>query len=137
MNTRFINNGDGTVTDLTTGLTWMENAHVSRRLTWDSANEFVERLSIGHRRWHIPSLREFLTLIDYDHASPALPSGHPFLIAKNFYYWSSTGYVENPRQAWAINLFGGSVNIFCKEFTFAVWPVSDTPSSEELPDPPF
>ena len=66
MATRFVNNGDGTVTDGETNLVWQKDP-ASERITWPEAQQYVDQLNAesfaGHNDWRLPSNKELLTLM--------------------------------------------------------------------------
>jgi serine/threonine-protein kinase len=66
MATRFINNGDGTVTDGETNLIWQKD-QAPKRMTWSEAQEYVDQLNAesfaGHNDWRLPTKEELLTLM--------------------------------------------------------------------------
>jgi len=58
-------NGDGTVTDRVTGLTWQQG-HNARRLDWHAAREACAKLSLGgHRDWRLPDIKELFSIADF------------------------------------------------------------------------
>lgn len=63
---RFMNNGDGTITDTKTGLMWPatdNNAHIN----WRGANEYCKNLGIGsYTDWRIPTLAELKSIYNPD-----------------------------------------------------------------------
>ncbi|MBN1814509.1 MAG: DUF1566 domain-containing protein [Anaerolineae bacterium] len=112
---RFEDNGDGTATDKLTGLVWLKNANCevffsgdsvgSNLRNWDEALAAANSLANGYcgltdgssaGDWRLPNVRELASLIDYSHALPALPAGHPFTDIQtiNWGYWSSSTCVE-------------------------------------------
>jgi hypothetical protein len=62
----FIDNGDGTITDQATGLTWMQED--SRRgMDWESALNYCETLDYaGSSGWRLPNAKELQSIVDYD-----------------------------------------------------------------------
>jgi len=69
----FINNGDGTITDLATGLMWTQNDNGSG-LNWQQALDYAENLSFaGHNNWRLPNAKELHSIVDYTR-SPATTS---------------------------------------------------------------
>jgi hypothetical protein len=66
MATRFINNGDGTVTDVETNLIWQKDA-APERITWPEAKKYIDQLNAesfaGHDDWRLPTNEELLTLM--------------------------------------------------------------------------
>ena len=58
-------NGDGTVTDLATGLMWMQ-ADNGDGLIWEDALAFAEALTAaGYDDWRLPNAKELQTIVDY------------------------------------------------------------------------
>ena len=115
---RFIDNGDGTVTDTLTGLIWMKNAGSIKTSNWENAIQScstLAHLSYGlwdgsyAGDWRLPNIRELYSLIDFGHYNYALPDGHLFInVMSN--YWSSTIYAGNPGYAIFLNLISGNMN---------------------------
>ncbi len=84
---RFIDHGDGTVTDLLTGLMWLKNANLFGLRRWEDADAQVRGLTYaGYDDWVIPNINELLSLVDwntaFDHPLDTnyqvLPPDHPF-----------------------------------------------------------
>lgn len=66
----FVDVGDGTVTDLSTGLMWRQ-ADSGAALSWEAALDHAETLDFaGHTDWRLPNAKELQTLVDYTR-SPA------------------------------------------------------------------
>ena len=67
-------NGDGTITDEATGLTWLQqdSGHLGAgALGWEEALRWAEDLDFaGHDDWRLPSAKELQSIVDYDR-SPA------------------------------------------------------------------
>ena len=66
---RFIDNGDQTITDTTTGLTWtkQDSWQVDGRwLSWDEAEQYAQSLNndsfADHQDWRLPNKTEALSL---------------------------------------------------------------------------
>ena len=102
---QFKDNGDGTITDEATGLTWMK-ADSGKGLDWPSALEYAENLKLaGHSDWRLPNAKELQSIIDYTrspdttdsaaidpifHCSEIMNEGGE----KDFaHYWSSSTHV--------------------------------------------
>ena len=59
-------NGDGTITDLNTGLMW-QKAPTFEHYTWDDARRYAEQLVLaGHDDWRLPTIKEFIRLLRID-----------------------------------------------------------------------
>jgi len=62
---KFKNNGDGTITDEATDLTWMQ-ADSGKGMDWPTALEYAENLEFaGHSDWRLPNAKELQSIIDY------------------------------------------------------------------------
>jgi hypothetical protein len=85
---RFINNGDGTVTDISTGLMWQQET--AGTMVWGPAITYCEDLSLaGYDDWRLPNINELQSLVDYSKTSPAIDTSlFPDTVCSN--YWSST-----------------------------------------------
>jgi len=131
---RFTNQGNGTVRDNLTGLTWLKNTNCFGGVWWDALT-FANTLASGMcgltdrsvaGDWRLPNIKELQSLIDFSQESPALPAGHPF---PNFAprVWSSTTWQSDIfNHAWTLDLRDGTTVIFHKTFTSQrVWPVRD------------
>lgn len=58
-------NGDGTVTDLNTGLMWSKGLD-SRKLTPEEAQSIARGMTLGgHSDWRVPTIKELYSLIDF------------------------------------------------------------------------
>ncbi len=61
----FKDNGDGTITDTATGLTWMK-ADSGKGMDWQAALKYAESLKLaGHSDWRLPSAKELQSIVDY------------------------------------------------------------------------
>lgn len=62
---RFMDNGDGTITDEATGLTWIQ-ADSGKGMDWPSALKYAEEMEFaGHSDWRLPNAKELQSIIDY------------------------------------------------------------------------
>ncbi|MBF0527132.1 MAG: DUF1566 domain-containing protein [Deltaproteobacteria bacterium] len=128
---RFTDNGNGTVTDLKTGLIWLKKADCFGRLTWDSA--ILRCLSLADGQcglqdgskagdWRLPTREELTRLIkdDYGHFSEP---GDPFIDVQSSYYWSSPTFALSTSGSWFVDMYGRDVHNFNKADAYYVWPV--------------
>ena len=121
----FTDNGNGTVTDTTTGLVWDK---CSRGQTWDNttppgtctgaasthawAAALAEAIAAntashrGHTDWRLPNSTELESLVKIDAASPAM-DGAAFPNTPSNWFWSSTTYTPYPAYAWYVNFNDG------------------------------
>ena len=101
---RFVDNGDGTVTDLFTKLVWLKQADCADDLSWDQAVLLGRALTgipptwrcgltdaTAQDVWRLPNVHELLSLVDFD-STTGLPPNHPFTGNPGGYYWTSTTF---------------------------------------------
>jgi hypothetical protein len=116
---RFVDNGDGTVTDNCTGLMWQKEIADTNgngtsgdedRPDWREALRYCEALSFaGHDDWRLPNVRELQSIVDYGRGFPAID---PIFGEVGTGHWSSTTaalYLEPPGQAWFVWFWDGEV----------------------------
>jgi hypothetical protein len=111
---RFVDNGDGTVTDNCTGLMWQKDTadvngdgQVSPgfdggdSVPWCDALAYCEDLEFaGYDDWRLPNVRELESIVDYGTFNPAIdPVFRAFSV-----YWSSTSVADGPYDAWLVSL---------------------------------
>ncbi|NPD45708.1 DUF1566 domain-containing protein [Lentimicrobium sp. S6] len=105
-------NGDGTVTDLNTGLMWQQTPDFERHNYYD-AFDYVDGLEIGgYTDWRLPTIKELYSIL-YSNGSldaAGTSSSQPYLNDEYFdfeydemmsfagQYWSSTKYVKGGLQ---------------------------------------
>jgi hypothetical protein len=111
----YVDNGDGTVTDLVTGLIWQQTP--GEKVTFEEAVAGAETLDLaGYNDWRLPTIKELYSLIDFSGLDPSgcedpnnCPNLVPFIATDYFafeygdpsqgeriidaQYWSSTEYV--------------------------------------------
>ena len=62
----FVDNGDGTVTDRTTGLMWQRDGS-PEGMTWANAKNYVNKLNddwfAGYANWRLPTIEELASLM--------------------------------------------------------------------------
>lgn len=132
---RFVDHGDGTVSDRLTGLMWTQNAQQGgSSLAWTAALDYVAGMNAGSRPnyglsgWRMPNLIEARSLLDLGRpvGNPELSEGHPFINIG--YLWTSTTTAFNPSQAWAVSTTQGRVWNYNKTTGFNLWAVRDDPA---------
>ena len=124
-------NGDGTITDLNTGLMWQQTP--GNKVTYDEAVSGAENLNLaGYDDWRLPTIKELYSLILFS-GTEVNPSGVepaiPFLDTNYFdfeygdidageriidaQYWSSTEYVgttmNNAATVFGVNFADGRI----------------------------
>ncbi len=128
----FIDNGNGTVTDLTTNLMWQQcPAGLSGTTcamgtagvyTWDWAMTYCEGLSLGgFTDWRLPNIKELQSILDMTSVAPVITSTYfPNTLRSDYwsYYWSSTTAAFSTASAWSVSFGGGSTYNFNKTNTY-------------------
>ena len=70
----FVDNHDGTVSDLATGLMWAEEDS-GTGMDWESALAWVEQLNaenyLGYSDWRLPNAKELQSIVDYSSSPDA------------------------------------------------------------------
>jgi len=107
----FVDNGDGTISDLATGLMW-QMADDGQTRDWEDALSYAESLDLaGYDDWRLPDVKELQSIVDYTKSlqttnSPAIddlfvlteikdPNGE----ANYGFYWSSTTHQDGRNLA--------------------------------------
>ncbi len=98
----FIDNGDGTVTDLDTGLIWQQ-AEVPAAINWESALRYAEDLTLaGYGDWRLPNVKELQSLNDETLTNPSIDRKY-FPGATASKYWTSTTLAKQSPRAWHVD----------------------------------
>ncbi|XXX82255.1 DUF1566 domain-containing protein [Sorangium sp. So ce134] len=105
--------GDGTVTDSVTGLTW-EKVTEDGMFTLEGAEEHCETLSAdrvgGIAEWRLPTRRELVSILDFGHTT-AFPDIF-FTTTQESFYWSATRVAADDTFAWGVIAADASVGFF-------------------------
>jgi hypothetical protein len=103
---RFYATGQHTVLDRATGLVWQKECVTSK--TWQGALTYCEELDLGgYGDWRLPNINELRSLVNYAKVSPA--SDFPG-IPTDYFFWSSSSYVDNASSAWYVGFNIGNVS---------------------------
>jgi hypothetical protein len=137
-NARFVDNGDGTVTDTASGLMWIKSTPsplFKHAVTWFEAKKECENMEYaGYNDWRLPTIKEWKTIIDTKYQFPALIEPNPFQnVIVKFAYWSSSEYDHGMNyecdsngcapRSYIVQLYFGSINNQRKDVRAFVWPV--------------
>ena len=116
----YIDNGDGTITDLATGLMWQQNDS-AQGLDWENALSYAENLNLaGYDDWKLPNAKELQSIVDYTRSPSTTDSAaiDPLFTVtsildmngnKQFpYFWTSTTHLDgvNPYSSAVYIAFG-------------------------------
>jgi len=108
----FVNNGNGTVTDTSTGLMWEQDTARDTQgnydtMTWEEALAYCESRTLGgHTDWRLPTIKELRSLVDYTRYNPAINTTYfPNTVSSR--YWSSTTNAGDTDDAWDVDFRNG------------------------------
>ena len=103
----YTENGDGTVTDNTTGLVWQQQDG-GQTITNTKATVYCQDLSLSGSGWRLPSIGELVGIVNYDRVAPSID---PIFIGtqsrNGANYASSTSWAGNPNGFCGLNFFAG------------------------------
>ncbi|MEI6750372.1 MAG: DUF1566 domain-containing protein [Bacteroidales bacterium] len=105
----FTNNGNETITDNFTGLTW-QKIKSPNTYSWEEALIFANDLSQAEKTdWRLPNIKELQSLNDPTLSKPSFnKTFFPSCLSGN--YWSSTSMQNASTKAWDINIDYGIVS---------------------------
>ena len=105
----FLENGNGTVTDILTGLMWQKEDDNQGR-NWEPALAYCEGIELGgHADWRLPDVKELQSIVDFGRVNPPVDPAY-FPNTVNSFYWTSSPYVSNANAAWDIQFYYGEVS---------------------------
>lgn len=134
----YLDNGNGTVTDLNTGLMWQQGLPPDK-MTWDEAVTGADTCSVaGYTDWRLPDIKELYSLIIFSGTHPGGPGRTdpvPFIDTDYFefeygdtlcgerlidaQYWSSTAYqgltMAGDSTAFGVNFADGRIKGYPSE----------------------
>ncbi|MBW1614208.1 MAG: DUF1566 domain-containing protein [Deltaproteobacteria bacterium] len=104
----YVDNGNGTIIDRTTGLMWQKNS--SHHMEGSDAQVYVDTLNrkrfLGLTDWRLPTIEELASLIESKKSSEGLHMAPLFSQGKES-YWSSDKL--EPNVLWCVNFYAGAV----------------------------
>ena len=105
----FTDNGNGTIRDNFTGLTW-QKIQSPNALTWEEALAYARTISLGAKTdWRLPNIKELQSLNDVALFKPSFNKTY-FTSSLQGNYWSSTSMYQTGTKAWDINIEYGIVS---------------------------
>lgn len=130
----YVDNGDGTITDLVTGLMWQQD--MGEKRTFALAKAYVSKLSLaGHSDWRIPTIKELYSLIQFTGMNGGSPESSILFINSTYFIqpwgdteageryidaqtWSSTEYVgttmNSAETVFGVNFVDGRIKGYPK-----------------------
>jgi len=120
--------GNPTVKDNVTGLEWQGclaglsgdtcNYRPYMQYSWQYALAYCEALSwAGYYDWRLPDLKELLSISDYSKVHPSIDP-NVFPATMETYYWTSTTYLYDMKQAWYVDFSEGIILFLWERITF-------------------
>ncbi|MBI5102577.1 MAG: DUF1566 domain-containing protein [Nitrospirae bacterium] len=105
----FIDNGDGTVSDTSSGLMWQQGE--GGAMNWEAALNYCESSTLGgYTNWRLPNIKELKSLVDNTRLNPAIDPIFPDVHTGQWVvYWSSTTHAGAASEAWWTNFAYGGV----------------------------
>lgn len=59
-------NGDGTVSDLNTGLMWQQTPNLGDKMSWDDSIDYCDDLTVGgYTDWRAPTIKELVSITNF------------------------------------------------------------------------
>ena len=122
---QFVDNGNGTVTDLATGLMWQKKDN-TQGVDWKDALDYAKKLNVGgHSDWRLPNAKELQSIVDYSRSLQTSKTAaiDPIFVtttikdpngAKQFpYFWTSTTHQDgrNPYSSAVYIAFGAAQGV--------------------------
>jgi hypothetical protein len=116
----FNDNGNGTVTDFATGLTWQQSdAHNSDAIDHAAAMLYCTGLSLAGGGWRLPEVKELSSIVDLRRVYPSIDLQY-FAGAETSNYWSASSFASDKGNAWAVYFRDGGVTAYNEADTFFV-----------------
>ena len=101
----FVDNGDETITDKVTGLTWQKTD--GGEMTWEQAQVYAQSLRLGgHSDWRLPNSIELFGIMDHGRHGPAMNTEF-FPRTQARYWWTSANRADDKSRVWVVNTGGG------------------------------
>jgi hypothetical protein len=132
----FVDNGDGTITDQSTGLMWEKHSNDESIHDAENTYTLAEAVAVklatlnadgfgGHDDWRLPNRNELATLINFGAHAPAAYSQFNTTCdtgctveqcncTGNTLYWTSTSSAQSPAYQWYTNFSLGDFAIQAK-----------------------
>ncbi|OGG98999.1 MAG: hypothetical protein A2600_13235 [Candidatus Lambdaproteobacteria bacterium RIFOXYD1_FULL_56_27] len=105
----FIDYGNQTVHDVSTGLVWDQRETAT--MTWTDALSYCEALNhAGQTDWRLPNRNELESLVDNTKTTAPTINTTYFPSAGSGYYWSSTTDALSSALAWDVDFGHGNVS---------------------------
>lgn len=95
-NMSYVDNNDGTVSELVTGRMWQQEIDYTRR-DWESSLAYCNNLELaGHNDWRLPNIKEAVSIVNYNKTSPSIDEEFFPNTPVKYFFWTSTSDVAGP-----------------------------------------
>jgi hypothetical protein len=129
----FVDNFDGTVTDKSTNLLW-EQSQSTQVMDWQSALNYCQsQVTGGYSDWRLPNKKELESLVDFSRDSPAINPAFGINSGLDHNFWASTTSADENSQAWLVHFYLGHSSLLLKTYPFSVRCVRTLPA-DTYPD---
>ncbi len=102
---RYVDNGDGTVSDLNTGLMWQKTPNLTEKSSFDDAQAGAASFNLaGYNDWRLPTIKELYSLIEF------IGNSHlriPYLDTDFFDFAFGSDNIDG--RYWSSNVYVGTV----------------------------
>jgi hypothetical protein len=142
----YVDNGDGTISDLNTHLMWEKKSadgsihDKSNEYVWAAAfSTFIGGLNAaggftGHTDWRLPNAKELQSIVNYENVDLAVSAAfnancvlgctvttcsctQSDIYTQSAIYWTATTLAHLPTDAWDVNFTNGSVSFSSKTYS--------------------
>jgi len=103
-------NGDGTVTDTTTGLMWLSDPwdYSVKPQKWQKAMDGCRKFNFaGHKDWRLPTGQELFGIVDFK--KKKFPLIDDVFICPDYWYWTATDYMPTTGDAMYVGFNNGDI----------------------------
>jgi hypothetical protein len=127
---RFIDNGDGTITDLLLRKMWTKETLSTKCVTHYEAEKIAAECRVGgHSDWQLAEVEDLFSLADRTRHSPAIDIAF-FPDTHSDCYWARTLVASAPRAAWFVYFSYGVSNDFHRGYVAFVRAVRSLPPGQ-------
>ena len=124
----YLDNGDGTVTDLGTELMWQQSNN-GNPYQWENACAYCDTLALaGYSDWELPDIYQLASLLDNNYDENI--NINYFIGTHSAMYRSGSTYADNTNDAWSVDFYDGPVYYDSKAYGAYVRCVRSGPSEQ-------
>jgi hypothetical protein len=132
-----VDNGDGTITDVTNNLVWQKCSRgfandavcsgAASSANWTAALAYCEGLSLASRIWRLPNINELGSLVNSSATIGPMINTSVFPASVNGFYFSSSTRSATTANAWGVSFINGTVGFNAKANSYFVRCVATGP----------